>query len=79
MLVSPGPLAFRLAAAEDLAESAIRFAVESASRGGTMLRRMSISDRRASSLGRSWIFAARMRSVVYWLGNRGLLDPGSEL
>lgn len=64
MSLSPGPLAVRRAAAEDLAASAIRLAVARASRGGTMLRRMSIWESRASSVGRSWILAARMRSIV---------------
>lgn len=64
MYVSDGVRLFLFAAAVDLQASTIRLALAIASRGGTMLRIISVSTTRASSLGRSVIWALLIRSNV---------------
>ena len=57
-----------LMASLDRHASTILRAVATASRGGTMLRMMSVSTTRASSDGKVTISACLMRSIVDWLG-----------
>ena len=65
--VYPSPFLSFLAFAAEEHTSAMRFAIASASRGGTILRMMSAFASKSSSEPASTIFAVFIRSTVCWL------------